>query len=134
MHTDPVGVARLAVAELFATPISAPTEDRCRVQMYSTGQLGNDATRLEQLCMGSVGFAITAAGTEGTNIRTLTHATLPCLKDGYAQIWMFDAGNALLRAENDRLLARGSRVFSVREAGFLRFNRRMNLRLPPEAA
>lgn len=124
MHTDPASVARLPVAELFATPISAPTEDRCRVQMYSAGQLGNDATQLEQLCIGSVGFAITAAGTEGTNIRTLTHATLLCLRDGYAQIWMFDAGNALLRAEFDRLLARGSRILSIREAGFRRLSRR----------
>lgn len=134
MHTGPAGVARLAVAEPFATPISAPTENRCRVQMYSAGQLGNDATQLEQLCMGSVGFAITAAGTEGTNIRMLTRAALPCFRDGYAQFWMFDAGSALLRAEFDRPLARGSRIVSVREAGFRRLSRRMKLRLPPEAA
>lgn len=82
-HTGPAGAARQAVAELFATPVSAPNEDRCRVQMYSAGQLGKHATQLEQLCTGSVSFAITAAGTEGTNIRALAHATPPCVRDGY---------------------------------------------------
>ncbi len=84
-HTDtPVG-SRQKAAELSAQKVEEHSKGKLKVQVFHSGQLGNDPKAVEQLQLGGIDFTVTATGTYASHNKALSLAGLPFLVDSCEQ-------------------------------------------------
>lgn len=132
-HTDTPSGARHQAAELFAKRIEESSKGKYRVLVFHSGQLGNDAQSIKALGEGQIDFTASATGTFATLVPELNLTALPYLVDSYERGWRFYDESPWLRAQFDKLPAKGVRHLATWEAGFRSFTTRSALNQPEDA-
>jgi tripartite ATP-independent transporter DctP family solute receptor len=103
------------------------------VQVFHSGQLGNDPKAVEQLQLGGLDFTVTATGTYAQHARSLNLTAMPFLVESYEQGWKLYDESQWLQSQFNQLPARGLRVLSTWEAGFRSFTTKEPLASPADA-
>lgn len=117
-HTDQPQGARHAGALLFAKKVGEYTNNRYKVNVFPSSQLGNDPKNIEQVAAGGIDFTVSATGSYAPHIDTLNLTMLPFMFDSYEQGWKFYDTSKWLKAQFDKAPAKGFRFLATWEAGF----------------
>ncbi|MDU0341312.1 TRAP transporter substrate-binding protein [Bosea rubneri] len=132
-HTDTsVGAAHDA-ATRFAEAVEKYTSGRCKVQVFHSGQLANDAKSLDQLQLGGLDFALTGVVTFTPHVKDLSLIALPYLAENYEQGWKLYDTSKFIKQQADLLPAKGMRIIGNWEAGFRSFTTNFPLNSPADA-
>ena len=132
-HTDTPSGARHLASELFAKRIEDYSKGKYRILVFHSGQLGNDPQSIKALGEGKLDFTASATGSFAGLVPELNLTALPYLVDGYEQGWRFYDESPWLRAQFDKLPAKGVRHLATWEAGFRSFTTRSALNRPEDA-
>jgi TRAP-type transport system periplasmic protein len=133
-HTDSDQGSRQAAALAFAEKVAEYSEGRLKVEVFHSGQLGNDPKAIELLQIGALDFTVSATGSYAGLNANLNLTAMPFLFDTYEQGWNFYDESPWLDAEFKKLEASGVHVLSTWEAGFRSFTTTMPLSTPADAA
>lgn len=132
-HTDTsVGAAQEASLR-FAAAVEKYTSGRCKVQVFHSGQLANDAKSLDQLQVGGLDFALTGVVTFTPHVKDLSLIALPYLAESYEQGWKLYDTSKFIKQQADLLPAKGMRIVGTWEAGFRSFTTNFPLNGPADA-
>lgn len=132
-HTDTSIGARQQAAEMFAAAVEKYTSGRCKVQVFHSGQLANDAKSLDQLQLGGLDFAVTGVITFTPHVKELSLVALPYLAETYEQGWKLYDTSKFIAQQAGQLPAKGMRVIGNWEAGFRSFTTNFPLNGPADA-
>jgi TRAP-type transport system periplasmic protein len=133
-HTDSEQGSRQAAAMAFAEKVAEYSEGRLKVEVFHSGQLGNDPKAIELLQIGALDFTVSATGSYAGLNANLNLTAMPFLFDTYEQGWNFYDESPWLGAEFQKLEASGVHHLSTWEAGFRSFTTTMPLNSPADAA
>ena len=133
-HTDSEQGSRHAAATEFAAKVAEYSAGRVKVEVFHSGQLGNDPKAIELLQIGALDFTVSATGSYAGLNANLNLTAMPFLFDSYEQGWSFYDSSPWLAAEFKKLEASGVHVLSTWEAGFRSFTTTMPLASPADAA
>ena len=133
-HTDSEQGSRHAAATAFADKVAEYSAGRLKVEVFHSGQLGNDPKAIELLQIGAMDFTVSATGSYAGLNANLNLTAMPFLFDSYEQGWNFYDESPWLAAEFTKLEASGVHVLSTWEAGFRSFTTTMPLASPADAA
>ena len=132
-HTDTAAGSRQMAAEFFAKKVGEYTEGRYEVQVFHSGQLGNDPKAIEQLRIGGIDFTVSSTGSYATHNKALNLTMMPFLVDTYEQGWKFYDESRWLQGEFGKMPAKGMRMLATWEAGFRSFTTKEPLNSPADA-
>ncbi len=133
-HTDSDQGSRQAAAVAFAEKVAEYSEGRLKVEVFHSGQLGNDPKAIELLQIGAIDFTVSATGSYAGLNANLNLTAMPFLFDTYEQGWSFYDESPWLAAEFQKMEASGVHVLSTWEAGFRSFTTTMPLASPADAS
>jgi tripartite ATP-independent transporter DctP family solute receptor len=133
-HTDSEQGSRQAAALAFAEKVAEYSNGRLKVEVFHSGQLGNDPKAIELVQLGALDFTVSATGSYAGLNANLNLTAMPFLFDTYEQGWAFYDTSEWLSAEFDKLEASGVHHLSTWEAGFRSFTTTMPLASPADAA
>lgn len=131
-HTnDPEGSTQKA-AEFFAQKVAEYTHGDLEVQVYPSGQLGNDPKAIEQLKLGGIDLTVSATGSYASDLRSLNLTALPYLVETYRQGWELYDNSKWIEQQYAKLPAKGLRILATWEAGFRSFTTKGPLHSPAD--
>lgn len=133
-HTDSEQGSRQVAALAFAEKVAEYSQGRLKVEVFHSGQLGNDPKAIELVQLGAIDFTVSATGSYAGLNANLNLTAMPFLFDSYEQGWAFYDGSPWLSAEFDRLEANGVHHLATWEAGFRSFTTKMPLGSPADAS
>lgn len=133
-HTDSEQGSRQAAALAFAEKVAEYSEGRLKVEVFHSGQLGNDPKAIELVQIGAIDFTVSATGSYAGLNANLNLTAMPFLFDSYEQGWNFYDESPWLAAEFQKLEASGVHHLSTWEAGFRSFTTSMPLNSPADAS
>jgi TRAP-type transport system periplasmic protein len=132
-HTDTsIGAAQQAALR-FAELVEQYTSGRCKVQVFHSGQLANDAKSLDQLQIGGLDFALTGVVTFTPHVKDLSLIALPYLAETYEQGWKLYDTSKYIAKQATALQGKGMRIAGNWEAGFRSFTTNFPLNSPADA-
>lgn len=132
-HTDTPSGTRHRAAELFAERVAEATQNRIRIIVFHSGQLGNDPKSIELVSKGQLDFTISATGSYASVQPTLNLTALPFLFDSYEHGWRFYDQSKWLKDQFAAMPPKGLRVVGTWEAGFRNFTTKTALPDPTAA-
>ncbi len=132
-HTDAPSRSRDRAAQLFARKVAEYTQNKYRVLVFHSGQLGGDSKSVEQLQEGTLDFTVTATGNYAGINKSLNLTALPFLVDSYEQGWQFYDESTWLKTQFDLLPEKGVRILDTWEAGFRSVTTKAAFNTPADA-
>jgi tripartite ATP-independent transporter DctP family solute receptor len=132
-HSDLAGGNRDKAGKKFAEKVEEYTKGRYIVRVYPASQLGTDQKALDQMQLGGIEFAISGPAVMSVKLPILDLTMMPYLVDTYQQGWKLFDESPWIKAQFDKLPAKGLRVLSMLEAGFRELTTKEPVQTPADA-